>query len=127
MQLAQRLVLISLCLAFAAGPAHAQLPQILPPGAIEEALADRTADVAAQRQAIRAALQQPDVQRVAEHLGLDVARAERAIATLGGVELERIAAQAQLVNEAVAGGQTVRLNLLWIVIGLLIVIIILVA
>jgi hypothetical protein len=118
---------MSVCLAIAAGPAHAQMPQVLPPGAIDQALADRTADAAAQRQAISAALHQPDVQRVAEHLGFDVARAERAIATLGGVELERIAAQAQVVNDAVAGGQTVRLNLLWIVIGLLIVIIILVA
>jgi hypothetical protein len=127
MQLAQRLILMSVCLAIAAGPAHAQMPQVLPPGAIDQALADRTADVAAQRRAIHAALHQPEVQRVAEHLGLDVARAERAIDTLGGAELERIAAQAQLVNDAVAGGQTVRLNLLWIVIGLLIVIIILVA
>jgi hypothetical protein len=56
-----------------------------------------------------------------------VARASLAVATLAGADLDRAAAQAQLVNDQIAGGQTVRLNLLWIIIGLLVVILIVVA
>ena len=67
------------------------------------------------------------MQRVAERLGLDVARAQAAVATLDGGELDRAAAQAQTVNDEIAGGQTVRLNLLWIIIGLLVIILIIVA
>jgi hypothetical protein len=41
--------------------------------------------------------------------------------------LDRLAEQAQLVNEAVAGGQTIRLNILWVILGLLVLILIIVA
>jgi hypothetical protein len=94
---------------------------------MDQALAERTEATLAKRQTIRTALQQPDVQRVAERLGLDVARAEAAVATLEGSDLDRAAAQAQVVNDEIAGGQTVRLNLLWIIIGLLVIILIIVA
>jgi hypothetical protein len=60
-------------------------------------------------------------------LALFIARANAAVATLAGADLDRAAAQAQLVNDEIAGGQTVRLNLLWIIIGLLVVILIIVA
>src|SRR5687767_12859132 len=114
-----------LCYVILVVPARAQ--QIIPPGAIDEALTHRAADVTAKRQAIKTALQQPDVERVARSLGVDIARANASVATLGGADLDRLAAQAQLVNDAIAGGQNVRLNLLWIIIGLLVVILIIVA
>ena len=123
MQLAQKGLVIVLCLAFAT-PATAQQSPVLPPGAIDRALADQAADTAAKRQAIDTALQQTDVQRAADRLGIDLSRAQKAVGTLDGIELDRLAAQAQLVNDEVAGGQTVRLNLLWLIIGLLILIII---
>ena len=85
------------------------------------------AGAVAKQQTIRTALQQPDVQRVASTLGVDIARAEGAIATLAGSDLDRAAAQAQLVNDEISGGQTVRLNLLWVIIGLLVIILIIVA
>jgi hypothetical protein len=116
---------VILCYVVLAVPARAQ--QIIPPGAIDDALAHRAADVTAKQQAVRTALQQPDVQRVASSLGVDIARANASVATLGGADLDRIAAQAQLVNDQIAGGQTVRLNLLWIIIGLLVLILIIVA
>ena len=114
-----------LCCAFLVVPARAQ--QIVPPGAIDQALSEKAADFAAKQQTIKTALQQPEVQRIAKSLGVDIARAEGAVSTLGGADLDRIAAQAQLVNDEMAGGQTVRLNLLWIIIGLLILILIIVA
>ena len=116
---------VILCYALLAIPARAQ--QIVPPGAIDQALTERAADVTAKQQAIKTALRQPDVERVARSLGVDIARADASVATLAGADLDRIAAQAQLVNDEIAGGQTVRLNLLWVIIGLLVLIIIIVA
>ena len=121
----QKTLVVILCCAIFAVPLRAQ--QIVPPGAIDQALTARTADITAKQQAIKTALQQPDVQRVATSLGLDIARADASVATLAGADLDRIAAQAQLVNDEIAGGQTVRLNLLWIIIGLLVLILIIVA
>src|SRR5918992_5436431 len=116
---------VILCYVILAVPARAQ--QIIPPGAIDDALTHRAADVTAKQQAIKTALQQPDVERVASSLGVDIARANASVATLGGADLDRIAAQAQVVNDQIAGGQTVRMNLLWVIIGLLVLILILVA
>ena len=116
---------VILCSLILVGPARAQ--QIIPPGAIDDALTHRAADVTAKQQAIRTALQQPDVERVAKSLGVDIARANASVATLAGADLDRLAAQAQLVNDQIAGGQTVRLNLLWVIVGLLVLILIIVA
>ena len=116
---------VFLCCVILVVPARGQ--QILPPGTIDVAFTERAAHVTAKRQAITTALQQPDVERVARSLGVDIARANAAVATLVGADLDRAAAQAQLVNDQIAGGQTVRLNLLWVIIGLLVVILIVVA
>lgn len=125
MHLVQKTVAVALCVVVVVVPAQAQ--QIVPPGAIDQALTEKAAATAAKRHTIETALQQSDVQRVAQTLGVDIARANAAMATLDGAELDRVAAQAQFVNDEIAGGQTVRLNLLWVIIGLLILIIILVA
>jgi hypothetical protein len=124
MLLKQTLAVI-LCGVILVVPARAQ--QIVPPGSIDAAFTAQAADVTAKRQSITTALQQPDVERVAKSLGVDIARANVAVATLAGADLDRAAAQAQLVNDEIAGGQTVRLNLLWVIIGLLVVILIVVA
>lgn len=121
----KRTLAVILCGLILAVPARAQ--QLVPPGAIDEALTQRAAEVTAKRQAVTTALQQPDVERVARSLGVDIARASAAVGTLAGADLDRAAAQAQLVNDEIAGGQTVRLNLLWIIIGLLVLILIIVA
>ena len=121
----KKLLAFVFCLGLLAVPAEAQ--QILPPGAIDQALTEKAADLAAKQQTVRTALQQPEVQRVAQALGVDITRAHGAVGTLSGAELDRVAAQAQLVNDEISGGQTVRLNLLWIIIGLLILILIIVA
>jgi hypothetical protein len=125
MHLVQKSLAVALCVAVVVVPARAQ--QLVRPGAIDQAITEKAADSAAKRQAIKAALQQSDVQRVAQTLGVDIARVDAAVATLDGIELDRVAAQAQLVNDEIAGGQTVRLNLLWVIIGLLILLIIIVA
>ena len=120
-----KMIAVILCYLIVAVPVRAQ--QIVPPGAIDQALTERAVDVTAKQQAIRTALRQPDVERAARSLGVDIARADAAVATLAGADLDRMAAQAQLVNDEIAGGQTVRLNLLWVIIGLLVLILIIVA
>ena len=115
------------CVVVAAGPIRAQQAHIVDAAGMDQALAERAQATQAKRQTIRTALQQPDVQKVADRLGLDIARADAAVATLDGGELDRAAAQAQAVNDEIAGGQTVRLNLLWVIIGLLVIILIIVA
>ena len=129
MQLARTILVFALCLSVVAIPAraHAQQVGVVPPGAIDRALQEHAEQTSAKRQSIRTALQQPDVQRVAKALDLDVSRADAAVGTLDGADLDRIAAQAQHVNDAIAGGQTVTLNILWVIIGLLILLIVLVA
>lgn len=127
MSIAQRALLVLLCVVFVAGPVQAQQSSVVQPGQIDQALTEEREATLAKRQAIRTALQQPEVQRVAEQLGVDIARAEAAVGTLSGADLDRAAAQAQAVNDEIAGGQSVRLNLLWIIIALLVIILIIVA
>jgi hypothetical protein len=128
MRLASRTSTILLIVSFAMPRVGlAQQLHVVDQGAMQKALAEHVEETTAKRQAIRTALQQPDVLRVANQLGLEVARAEAAIATLDGAELNQLAAQAQVVNDELSGGQTVRLNVLWIIVGLLILILIIVA
>lgn len=126
MRLAERTLALLLSLALLGPTVRAQQSHVVDPGALDQALAQSAGDAAAKRQTVLAALRQPQVKEVAQRLGLDLALAEAAI-PLDGVMLDRLAAQAQVVNDAIAGGQTVRLNLLWIIIGLLILILIIVA
>jgi hypothetical protein len=128
MRLASRTVTVFLIILFAMPRVGiAQQHHVVDQGAMEKALAERAQETAGKRQTIRTALQQPDVVRVANQLGLDVARADAAVATLDGAELNQLAAQAQAVNDELAGGQTIRMNAFWIIIGLLILILIILA
>ena len=127
MRLVSRALTIVLVFTFAVPRVGAQQLHVVDQGAMQKALDQRAADTLAQRQAIRSALQQPEVVKVANRLGLDVARAETAVATLDGAELNQIAAQATAVNDELEGGQTIRMNAIWIIIGLLVLILIIVA
>jgi hypothetical protein len=118
---------ILLVLTFAMPRIGAQQPHVVDQAAIQRTLDQHAANTLTKRQAIRTALQQPDVVRVANQLGIELARAEAAVATLDGAELDRLAEQAQTVNDELSGGQTARVNLWWVVIGLLVLILIIVA
>ena len=59
--------------------------------------------------------------------GLDVARAEAAVATLSGDELEEAARHARAVDQSLAGGANVTISTTTIIIILLVVILIIVA
>ena len=80
------------------------------------------------REAIRRVLEIEQVRKVAEGAGLDLRRAETAVAALDDAEAGLIAAQARAVNAALAGGQsTVTISTTVIIIGLLVLILLIVA
>jgi len=108
-------------LAFA-GQAPAQGSQSLATVAAEHA-AKKQAD----RQAILNVLQRDEVVKVAKQAGLPLDKAAAAVATLEGQELAQVAAQAQQVNDSLAGGQTITLSVWLIIIALLIIILVVVA
>ena len=88
---------------------------------------DHAAKKQADRQMILSVLERDEVRKVAKGAGLPIDKAASAVATLDGQELAKVAAQAQQVNDALAGGQTITLSVWLIIIALLIIILILVA
>lgn len=107
--------------AVAAQEAHAATPEEL-----EALVVRRTEAVDADREALRAVLQRPEVRRVARTAGLDIRRAESAVAVLDAEEVERLAPTVRQVEEALAGGANVVIPITTLIIALLILIIILV-
>jgi hypothetical protein len=118
---------VFLCLGVASPGLRAQQPNIVDPSTVDQALTEKAQDTAAKRQTVMTALRHAQVKDVANSLGLQLTRAEAAVSTLEGETLDQLTAQAQQVNEALEGGQTVRLNILWIILGLLVLLVILVA
>lgn len=107
---------------------HAQSPHTAPQSAIDAALQQHVNAAAADREAVLRVLGRSEVKRVAEAAGIDLRRATGAVATLEGEELAQVAAQAQQVEQALAGGQSrVVISTTLIIIALLVLILIIVA
>ena len=94
---------------------------------IYSAMSARASQDAAARKAVQKLLAHSEVRRVAARAGLDLARAQAAVAVLSGVELQAVAEQAQRAEEALAGGSRIVITSTMAIIGLLVLIIILVA
>jgi hypothetical protein len=107
---------------------QAQEPQIADPATLDQAVAAHAQRVDADRQTIRRMLERQQVREIAARARIDIKRAERAIATLEGPELQEIAAQARVVDASLAGGaSSVTISTTTIIIGLLVLILIIVA
>ncbi len=95
---------------------------------LDQVVADHVRQKADDREAIRRVLEIEQVREVAEGAGLDLRRAETAVAALDDAEVGLIAAQARAVNDALAGGQsTVTISTTVIIIGLLVLILLIIA
>ena len=95
---------------------------------LDQVVADHVRQKADDREAIRRVLEIEQVREVAEGAGLDLRRAETAVAALDDAEVGLIAAQARAVNDGLAGGQsTVTISTTVIIIGLLVLILLIVA
>jgi hypothetical protein len=80
------------------------------------------------RDAVRLFLQRTDVRSIAGKYGIDMRRADSAVAAMDASEVARIAAQARAADNALAGGQSkVTISTTTIIIGLLVLILLIVA
>ena len=95
---------------------------------LDRAIADHVRQRADEREAIRRVLQLEHVRKVAEGAGLDLRRAETAVAALDDSDAELLAAKARTVNEALTGGQsTIEISTTAIIVILLLLILLIVA
>ncbi len=109
-------------------PVSAQQRHVVDQATLDRVVAEHVHQAADDREAIRRVLEIDQVRTLAEGVGLDLKRAEAAVATLDEAEVGIIAAQARTVNDALAGGQSsVTISTTVIIIGLLVLILLIVA
>ena len=122
------ILLVTLLLVPAVPRAEAQSTHAAPQAALDAALLQHDAAVAADREVVLRVLENAEVKAVAGRMGVDLRRAAGAVTTLEGEELAQVAAQARQVDQALAGGaSTVVISTTTIIIALLVVILIIVA
>jgi hypothetical protein len=119
-------VFLSLWLGLPVG-ARAQQPSAVDRAALDRAVAAHADRADADRLAIRRVLERAQVRQIAARAGIDMKRAESAVATLDGAELHDIAEQARAVDNSLAGGGSITLSTTTIIIGLLVLILLIVA
>ena len=119
---------ILLTLAAAAPRLHAQSPHVASQAVLDAAIQQHLDEAAAQRAAVLRALDRDEVKAVAGRVGIDLTTAATAVATLQGQDLAAAAAQAQQLEQALAGGQSrVVISTTMIIIALLVIILLVVA
>ena len=105
--------------------AFAQERHIVTPDKLAQAVSQYVEKQDADRATIREALARPEVKNVAEGMGIDIGRVSASIDALPPESLERAAATARDVNQALVGGaSTIVISTTTIIIILLIVILV---
>ncbi len=116
-----------LCAALAGANLVAQ-QHVVDAADLQQLLDTRADDEEALRAVVHRILARPEVERVAQALGVDLGRTVDAVSTLDGAELAQMAAQAHAVDTSLAGGQgSITVSTTMIIIGLLVLILIIVA
>ena len=126
MQRFRRVTGAALAVVLTASTAFAQQTHVINKSALDQAVQQRVSQDQADREAIRTFLQNPAVQGMAQKAGLSVEKAQAAVSTLQGDELRQAAGQARVVNDQLAGGDTIVITTTTIIIVLLLVILIVV-
>ena len=85
-------------------PAFAQEAHVVGETDLHEAVVQQTTADEAKRDMIRSLLRRDDVRDLAQSRGLDIVRAENAVGSLHGPELQRVAGYAAQAHTALAGG-----------------------
>jgi hypothetical protein len=85
-------------------PALAQQRHVVTPSDMRQAVAQSAEARQQTRETLRTVLKDSQVRAVAARLGLSVTRADSAIATLSGAELDQLAAPARELSTQLAGG-----------------------
>lgn len=117
---------LAVCLAvLVMAPAVSAQNHVIGKSALDKAVQDRVSRDQADRQAIASLLQREEVREVAARAGLSLEKAEAAVSTLQGTELQQMASHARAVQNDLAGGQNaVVISTTTIIIVLLIVLLI---
>ena len=125
MRMFRQVLATTLALTLCAPMAWAQQSHVITRPALDQAVQQRVSQDLADREALREFLHQPAVKDVAAKAGLSVEKAEAAVSTLQGADLQQAAAQARTVNAQLAGGaNTIVISTTTIIIILLIIILI---
>jgi hypothetical protein len=105
MHIAKKVVaFLLLPLFLASSPALAQQARVIDSGAMSQALEAKAESERAQRELVQRVLDRADVRETAARLGLSVADAGSAVATLSGAELDTLAQHAGAVEAAALAG-----------------------
>jgi hypothetical protein len=126
MHMCRRILGVTLAVLLCAPAAWAQQTHVINQSALDQAVQQRVSQDQADRDALRAFLQNPQVKSIAAKAGLPLDKAEAAVSTLQGDDLRQAAGQARTVNEDLAGGSTVVISTTTIILVLLIIILIVV-
>ena len=106
----------------------AQTSHAAPQSAIDAALQQHVAAADADRAAVLQLLERAEIKAVASQAGLDLRKAASAVATLNAGELAQVAAQAQQVEQALAGGQSrIVISTTLLIVALLVLILLIIA
>src|SRR6185503_17305798 len=112
----------------AATPLLANAETVVTESELDAAMANRADSDVASREAILNLLGRDEIRGVTGRLGVDLTRVKAAVSTLSRQELQEAAAQAQLADQALAGGdQKIVIGSTVLIIVLLIVIILVAA
>jgi hypothetical protein len=125
MKIGRRSLAVCLAVLFMAPVAGAQ-NHVIGKSALDKAVQERVSRDQADREAIRSLLQRADVRDIAARAGLSLDRAQAAVSTLQGQDLQQAAAQARQVQNDLAGGSTIVISTTTIIIVLLLVLLIVV-
>ena len=119
---------LAVCLAaLLMAPAAGAQDHVISKSGLDKAVRDRVSQEQADREAIVALLQRDEVRDIAAKAGLSLDKAQAAVSTLQGKDLQQAAQQARQVENDLAGGSTtVVISTTTIIIVLLIVILIVV-
>ena len=124
MRIVRRFFAVCLAVLFMAPAVRAQ-DHVIGQSALDKAVQQRVSQEQADREAVVALLQRSEVRDIAAKVGISMAKAEAAVSTLKGQDLQRAAQQARQVQNDLAGGaSTVVISTTTIIIVLLLVILI---
>jgi hypothetical protein len=124
MRIVRRSLAVCLAVLFMAPSVNAQ-NHVIGKAALDKAVQERVSRDQADREAITSLLQRAEVRAVAAKAGVSLDKAQAAVSTLEGSELQQIASQARAVQNDLAGGQSaIVISTTTIIIVLLIVLLI---
>jgi len=128
MRMIASILVVVFGLAAGGSTVHAQDSHAASLSSLERAVQEHVASTTSDREDVLRVLARPEVQAIARDTGIDLRRAESAVATLDAEQLPELAAQARQVEQALAGGQSrVTISTTMIIIALLVIILIIVA